>query len=267
MTTRSFLKTDWSLAGIGLTLALLLGPLPSSAQTPDPNHKQHHPPDAKPGQAKGPLDSLERALEKTAPKSGKKQAPKKKVTSQAPSQGKQPMKGMMGMMDQMMGQMSGGQPGMQQPSSELPGYPGASHIYHIGATGYFLDHGDMLALTKEQLATLNGIKERSLLAQSSLDRRIEQGEEDLWQLTASDRPEIKSIEAKVKEIEALRGEQRISFIRDVGEAAGILTSQQRSVLLGAAPAPTSSQDSAPKSPGQMPASSKPSGGMGSMGDM
>ena len=281
MTIRIFLKTDWILVG-SLALALLLGPHPSSAQTPDPNHKQHHPPDTKPSKPKGPLDSLEKALEKTTPTSAQRPAPKEKVTSKAQSQKKQPMNmnaasgggsmsggmmGMMGMMDQMMGQMSGSQSGMQQPSSELPGYPGASHIYHIGATGYFLDHGDMLALTNEQLTALNKIKERSLLVQSSLDRKIQQGEEELWQLTASDRPEIKSIEAKVKEIEALKSEQRISFIRDVGEAAGILTPQQRSILLGISPAPTSGQDSAPKSSGQMPDSSKPDAGTGSMGDM
>ena len=29
--------------------------------------------------------------------------------------------------------------GMSMPSA-LPGFPGQSHLYHIGATGFFLDH-------------------------------------------------------------------------------------------------------------------------------
>lgn len=54
--------------------------------------------------------------------------------------------GMMGMgmmggkgMGMMGGMSNNGMSGMQTPSA-LPGFPGASHIYHIGATGFFLDH-------------------------------------------------------------------------------------------------------------------------------
>lgn len=274
MITDNSLKTMRILAGIGSVVAVLLGPNLSLAQTPDPKHAQHHPPD----KAKGPLDPLEKALEKSDPKSSKMPTSKKKTTAMARAPKKQSMNmnataggssmsGMMGTMDQMMGQMSGNKSGMQQSSSELPGYPGASHIYHIGATGYFLDHEDMISLTDEQLTTLNKIKERSLLSQSSLDRKIEQGEEDLWQLTASDRPDIKSIEEKIKEIEAHKSQQRITFIRDVGEAAGVLTGPQRSILLGNSPPESSNQNSAPKPKGQMPGNAKPDSGMNSMGDM
>ena len=138
---------------------------------------------------------------------------------------------MMGsMMGQMMGQMPASQP--SNPSSELPGFPGASHIYHIGAKGFFLDHSGIVEFSSEQRLQLQKIKDRSQLAQASFDKKIQQAEEDLWKLTASDRPDIKSIEAKVKTIETLRGEKRIGFIREVGDAASILTDEQRAILLG-----------------------------------
>ncbi len=38
----------------------------------------------------------------------------------------------------------------------------------------------------------------------------------------------------MKEIEKLRGDQRLAFIRAVGEAAKILTDEQRTALLGQA---------------------------------
>lgn len=243
-----------------LVWLLLTTPLPATAQSTDTDHAQHHPKEAKPSKVKGPLDPLEKALEKSAPKTSLKkknsqmsQGQKKSSMKMNSSQGKGGMGGMadmMGMMGQMMGQMAPPQTG-NSPSSELPGFPGASHIYHIGATGYFVDHEDMLDLTKDQLRALNQIKEKSLLAQSSYDRKIEQGEEDLWMLTASDRPDIKSIEAKVKEIEAIKGEQRIKFIRDVGEAASLLTPQQRSVLLGNTSSPPENPSSGKSPMGDM----------------
>lgn len=143
--------------------------------------------------------------------------------------------GRMGMMERegmtMMGQMQGMAP--MQMQSALPGFPGASHIYHIGATGFFLDHPQHITLTQEQQAALSRIREQSLLEQSTYDRSIAQAEQELWVLTSSDSPDINQIEAKVREIEKLRGDKRIAFIRAVGEAAGALTDQERQTLVGA----------------------------------
>jgi len=119
--------------------------------------------------------------------------------------------------------------------SELPGFPGASHIYHIGATGFFLDHADHINLTLVQKTKLNEKKQATLLAQSESDRRIERLEEVLWSLTAASRPDIASIEKEVRAIEALRADKRLSFIRAVGEAALILTEEQRETLAGTRP--------------------------------
>lgn len=144
--------------------------------------------------------------------------------------------GMSGM--EMMGgkgmQMMGGMKsmsGMPMPSA-LPGFPGASHIYHVGATGFFLDHPEHITLSAEQQAALNRIKEQTLLEQATSERRIEEVEQELWKLTASDQPDAAKIETKVREIEKLRTDQRLAFIRAVGEAAKLLTDEQRMALLG-----------------------------------
>ena len=146
-----------------------------------------------------------------------------------------------------MGMMGGGMKGMgmmgQQPGmgtmsmpTALPGYPGASHIYHIGSTAFFLDHPQHITLTTEQQTQLNGVKEQSLLKQDEFNRGLEAAEQQLWKLTSSDAPDVAKIDASVREIEKLRGDQRIAFIRSVGEAAGILTVEQRKVLVGQLPA-------------------------------
>lgn len=137
-------------------------------------------------------------------------------------------KGMSGMA--MMGQMKGmGQ--MQMPSA-LPGFAGASHIYHIGATSFFLDHSQHITLTQEQQVKLNQIKEKVLLGQATFDRWISETEQELWVLTSSDTPAAAKIETKIREIEKLRSDKRIAYIRAVGEATRVLTDEQRQTLVG-----------------------------------
>ncbi len=133
----------------------------------------------------------------------------------------------------MMGRMKGmGQMLMQ---SALPGYPGASHIYHVGATGFFLDHADHITLSSDQQIQLNKIKETALLAQGTYDRQIDESEQQLWMLTSSDSPDATKIEARIGEIAKLNAEKRIAFIRAVGEAAGVLSNEQRQTLIGMLP--------------------------------
>ena len=146
---------------------------------------------------------------------------------------KKEMAGMMGMMDMDMMGMGGGSGAMTQ--SALPGFPGSSHLYHIGATGFFLDHPQHIALTTEQQAALNKAKEQALLAKSTADRAVEQAEQALWTLTAADQPNAMQIEAKIREIEKLRGDERLAFIRAVGDASKLLTDEQRKSLTGFAP--------------------------------
>lgn len=149
--------------------------------------------------------------------------------------------GGMGMMDidkmgmaKMMGMMGGmgkGGSSMAVPSA-LPGFPGASHLYHIGATGFFLDHPQHIALTTQQQAVLNSAKEKALLAKSTADRAVEQAEQELWMLTAADQPDAAKIQAKLAEIATLTGDERLAFIRAVGDASKLLTDEQRKILTG-----------------------------------
>lgn len=144
--------------------------------------------------------------------------------------GKKGMMGM-GMMGMNPAMASDSMVGMDMPSA-LPGFPGASHVYHIGQTGFFLDHPEHITLTDEQQKKLNTIKESSLLATSTAQREIAEAEQELWKLTAAAEPDIKKIEAKAKEIAQLQVATRIAFIRSVGEAASVLTKEQRQALVG-----------------------------------
>ncbi|MAX24078.1 MAG: hypothetical protein CMJ19_06185 [Phycisphaeraceae bacterium] len=151
---------------------------------------------------------------------------------------------MMGAMKMGSEEMSGGSGASDSRmamNSALPGFPGASHLYHTGATGFFLDHTDHIDLTTEQVVSLNQIKEQSVLSQNTADRKIEQAEQDLWELTAAGEPDAKLIEEKIREIERLRSNQRFDFIRKVGEATKVLTPEQRQALLGFKPAGTTAE--------------------------
>lgn len=151
--------------------------------------------------------------------------------------------GMDGMMKMMgMGNMGGmpmggaGSPAAMAMPSALPGFPGASHIYHVGATGFFLDHPEHITLTLEQQTALSQKKEQALLQQAEFQRKTEQAEQELWVLTAADQPDAAAIDKKVQEIARLQGDQRVAFIRAVGEAAKVLTDEQRKQLTGMLPA-------------------------------
>lgn len=121
--------------------------------------------------------------------------------------------------------------GMKTPAA-LPAFPGTSHIYHVGSTGFFLDDPERIKLTTEQETALNQAKEKSLLEQASFQEKIDDAEQELGTLTSSDKPDVTKIDAKVREIEKLRGDQRLAFIRSVGEAAEVLTDEQRQSLSG-----------------------------------
>ncbi len=155
---------------------------------------------------------------------------------------KMEMAGMMG-----MGAMPAAAPGAM-PQSALPGFPGASHLYHIGATDFFLDHPQHIALTTEQQAALNKAKEQAALAKSTADRAIVQAEQELWTLTAADQPDAAKIEGKIAEIGKLRGDERLAFIHAVGEASKLLTDEQRKILTGFAPPAPAAPAAAPMAP-------------------
>ena len=242
---------------VASAVALLLFLNPNVfAEAADSNHASHHVKETVSSPySLAPLAALEQALEKNPPIPSTKKKKKSKRLQEMPGIGGQgaglsgpgmvgASGGMMGkeMMDQMgkmMAQMGKPPSTMtsSNTSSQLPGFLGASHIYHMGATGFFLDHPDMISLTPEQQIILAQIKEAALLNQATSARKVEQAEQELWLLTSSEYPEIVRIEAKTKEIEILRTEKRLTFIRAVGESAKVLTPGQRSILLGIASTP------------------------------
>ena len=132
----------------------------------------------------------------------------------------------------MMGQMGVAGSASTTVASGLPGFPGASHLYHVGATGFFLEYSTAIKLTMNQQGALNAIKETTVANQTSAQRQIDQAEQELWILTSSDQPDSLAIESKLRAIEKLKSEQRIAFIRSVGEAARMLSKDQRDILLG-----------------------------------
>ena len=119
--------------------------------------------------------------------------------------------------------------------SSLPGMPGASHLYHVGATDFFLDQS-AIALTSDQQVRLNRIKEQAVLERANAERAIAQAEQEIWALTGADQPDSAKLQAKLQDVERLRTNQRLAFIRAVGEAATLLTPDQRNALLGTMPA-------------------------------
>jgi Spy/CpxP family protein refolding chaperone/outer membrane murein-binding lipoprotein Lpp len=136
----------------------------------------------------------------------------------------------------MPGVPAGAGAGAPRSMSSLPGVPGASHLYHIGSTGFFLDQ-PMVTLSGDQQSALNKIKERALLDRSNAERRVEQAEQELWTLTGADQPDAAKVQAKAREIEQIRTNQRLAFIQAIGEATKILTAEQRTHLLGMANMP------------------------------
>jgi Spy/CpxP family protein refolding chaperone len=156
----------------------------------------------------------------------------------------------MGSMGQSPGAGSAAASGMSM-QTNLPGFPGASHIYHVGATGFYLQYADKLGLSTEQRTSLNDIKQRALVEQSNQQRKIDEAEQALWLLTAAEQPDAAAIEAKIREIEKLNADQRLSFIRSVGDAAKSLTADQRKVVLGLAPMPGAGASSTSAPPKQM----------------
>ena len=71
-----------------------------------------------------------------------------------------------------------------------------------------------------------------MMERASEQRKIDQSEQDLYTLTGADQLDNAMVQAKIGEIEKLRSEQRMNFIRAVGEASNVLTHDQHLALMG-----------------------------------
>ncbi len=74
-----------------------------------------------------------------------------------------------------------------------------------------------------------------MLDRASQQRKIDQGEQELYALTGADQLDNSKVQSKIGEIEKLRTEQRMNFIRAVGEASNVLTHDQHQALMGTMP--------------------------------
>ena len=143
---------------------------------------------------------------------------------------------------------------LEMPQSTLPGFPGASHLYHIGSADFFLDHPEHIVLSAEQSAALNRAKQRAVLLNSKSEIAISHAEHELWTLTASDQPDAAKIQSKVREISTLNADARLAFIRAVGDASKVLTVEQRKSLTGSAAPPPGIPPVKAASPASVPRS-------------
>jgi len=151
----------------------------------------------------------------------------------------------------------------------------APHLFHLGATSFFLDH-DELALTAEQRSKLSGIRETAMLDYATKQRAIDHAEQELWSITSAEHPSASQVEAKLTEIARLATRQRMDHILAIGRAVAELTDAQHGLLatpaaagLGAMPmppgvTPTSANGSA-TDPTAMPADPPPKMPMGASG--
>jgi Spy/CpxP family protein refolding chaperone len=141
------------------------------------------------------------------------------------------MQGMMKHSGMSAGRMRRGQMAVVIAHAAVPGIPGASHLYHIGAKGFFLNHAERLDLSDEQKQELNKIRERAVLDRAKRRAEIKSMELDVWQLTGLDKPNMSDIEAKIRSLEKARSDTRLNYLREVERAVNVLTEQQRRLLL------------------------------------
>ena len=168
-----------------------------------------------------------------------------------------------------------GQPPASNAPGALPPAPGAPHLYHLGAEGFFLEQGRAIGLTDEQRRRLTAIKEKAERAYSETQRKIEEAENAMWTLTSAERPDAAEIDAKITSIGRLGAQQRMDYVRAVGSAVAILDAvQQKAVVALGSAAMNPAAAGAPMTKGSM--APAPSGGampgaasgmkMGGMGD-
>lgn len=108
---------------------------------------------------------------------------------------------------------------------------GPPALLHIGAKGFFLDRPQTFTPRADQAKMLSDIKERTTMEMMAAEKKIQGAEQQLWKLTASEQPDFAAIESKTREVEKLRADQRVAFIRSVAEAANLLTPEQKEMLL------------------------------------
>ena len=95
---------------------------------------------------------------------------------------------------------------------------------------YMLSHREQLGLSPEQVRKLEGVRSDFERDARKNDDDLRRAERSLDDLQKADSVDLKQAEAKVREIERLRADQRIARIRAIEQGKGILTQEQRNRL-------------------------------------
>jgi hypothetical protein len=120
----------------------------------------------------------------------------------------------------------------------------------MGATEFFLDHSEHVTLSASQQKALSAIRAKADEDQATYRVRIEKAKNQVWSLTGAEQPDAVRLDKTIREIEVLRGQQRMVSIQAVGEAAKwakVLTTDQREQLAGSTPPKPARNEQLPKS--------------------
>ncbi|WP_447975226.1 Spy/CpxP family protein refolding chaperone [Nitrospira sp. Kam-Ns4a] len=102
---------------------------------------------------------------------------------------------------------------------------------HHGGTGHFLrhllKHGQEIGLTDEQVAKLKALQLEMDKTRIKMESDILVAERELAALVEDDKAEIGTIEAKLKQSEALEADLRMAAIKARRDAWALLTPEQR----------------------------------------
>jgi len=109
-----------------------------------------------------------------------------------------------------------------------------------------LRHKDKLGLSEEQVKTLEAIRAAFQEEAEKRSASLRRAEAELQELLASEPVDLAKVEAKLKEIETLRTELRLSRIKALEQGKAVLTPEQRKKLK------TLASQAAGPMPGMMP---------------
>ena len=149
---------------------------------------------------------------------------------QSQQPGQQPSPGMMG-------------PGMMGPGGQMgPGMMGPGGMMRGGMMGrgssndrpwitVMLDHREELGLSNDQVGRLFNLRDRFTKEARTNTEALEKVERALDQLLGPGPVDLRDVEAKLKEAEAIRTDLRLGRIKVIEEGKGVLTPEQRVKLV------------------------------------
>ncbi len=133
--------------------------------------------------------------------------------------------GMMGQGMMGKGMMGGMMGGMMQ-----GGMMGQMHKKMHGGFDFFLSKAKQLELTQDQIKKLRALKFEFEKANVQRKAALQLAKLELKELKASDNPDPKKIEAKIREIANKKADMEIALFRAKRQAKSLLTDEQRAKL-------------------------------------